>query len=103
MLEYWQIPSRRSIAHADWKFCKALIRDQIRQRPVPVVRFLDFHNPGTAISRMAPLPAARAESNWDANTTINFVALIVAVPGAVAGIVTLWILHKGHHLRFRGS
>jgi hypothetical protein len=51
---------------------------------------------------MAPLPTEKTGGGWDANTTINLIALVLAVPGAITGLVALLVLRNGHYPRFRG-
>jgi hypothetical protein len=42
---------------------------------------------------MAPsTPAPGSASNWEPSTTIELLALMLTVPGAIAALVTLWVL-----------
>ena len=39
---------------------------------------------------------------WDSNTTIQFVALVLAIPGAVAAVATLWMLCLRRRFQHQG-
>ena len=53
---------------------------------------------------MVPVaPGTPSGKAWDSNTTINLITLILAVPGAITALATIWFLRKGLQSEMRGQ
>jgi hypothetical protein len=50
---------------------------------------------------MAPAQANAHGSSWDSSTTIELVALILTIPGAIAAIATLRIIRRQFNIDMR--
>ncbi|KAH7079772.1 hypothetical protein FB567DRAFT_631530 [Paraphoma chrysanthemicola] len=41
---------------------------------------------------MAPVKSGTSDDSWETGTTIELIALFLTVPGALAALVTLWLI-----------
>jgi hypothetical protein len=52
---------------------------------------------------MAPVQERIQGSSWDSSITIELLALILTIPGAIAALATLWITRSQRNANIRGQ
>lgn len=48
-------------------------------------------------------PKSADERTWDSSTVVELTALLLTIPGAIAALATLWLLHRQHQTKKKCS
>jgi hypothetical protein len=52
---------------------------------------------------MTTLQSHESSGGWESNNTVEVLALVLTVPGAIAALVTLWVLLSHRREKLQGS